>query len=58
MVVFFWTHYYPSWPNYCKGVRGKVGQLGMHSMIQTLFSNDAIFQDGSAPIDTAGTVQS
>jgi hypothetical protein len=31
----------------------------VHPMIQTLFSNnDAIFQDDSAPIHTAGTVQS
>jgi hypothetical protein len=24
-IVFCWYHYYPSWPNYCKGVRGQVG---------------------------------
>jgi hypothetical protein len=30
-----------------------------HPMIQTLFpNNDAVFQDDSAPINTAGTVQS
>jgi hypothetical protein len=21
----YWSHYYPSWPNYCKGVHGQVG---------------------------------
>jgi hypothetical protein len=31
----------------------------VHLMIQTLFpNNDAVFQDGNAPIHTAGTVQS
>jgi hypothetical protein len=23
--VFYWSHDYPSWPNYCKGVRGQFG---------------------------------
>jgi hypothetical protein len=23
--VFCWTHFYPSWPNDCKGVRGQLG---------------------------------
>jgi hypothetical protein len=25
IVVFWWSHYYPSWLNYCKGVCGQVG---------------------------------
>jgi hypothetical protein len=25
ILVFCWSHYYPSWLNYCKGVRGQVG---------------------------------
>jgi hypothetical protein len=24
-IVFCWSHYYPSWLKYCKGVRGQVG---------------------------------
>jgi hypothetical protein len=37
-----------------------VERLGnqVHSMIQTLRISDAVFQDGSAPIHAAGTVQS
>jgi hypothetical protein len=41
--------------------REYVERLGnqVHPMIQTLFpNNDAVFQDDSAPINTAGTVQS
>jgi hypothetical protein len=41
--------------------REYVNMLGnhVHPMIQTLFrNNDAVFQDDSAPIHTAGTVQS
>jgi hypothetical protein len=30
----------------------------VHPMIQTLFPNDAAFQDNNAPINTAGIVQS
>jgi hypothetical protein len=30
----------------------------VHPMFQTLFPNDAVFQDDNAPIHTAGTVQS
>jgi hypothetical protein len=42
---------------YCKEVCGWVGQSGA-SHVQTLFLNiSAIFQDDSAPIHTAGTVQ-
>jgi hypothetical protein len=42
-------------------VREYVDSLGnqVHPMIQTLFpNNDAVFQEDSAPIHTAGTVQS
>jgi hypothetical protein len=42
-------------------VREYVDRLGnqVHPMIQTLFSNNnAVFQDDSTPIHTAGTVQS
>jgi hypothetical protein len=28
IVVFCWSHYYTSWPHYCKGVRRKVGYSG------------------------------
>jgi hypothetical protein len=40
--------------------REYVDRLGnqVHRVIQTLFPNDAVFQDDSAPIYTAGTVQS
>jgi hypothetical protein len=40
--------------------REYVDRLGneVHPMIQTLFPNDAHFQDGNAHIHTAGTVQS
>jgi hypothetical protein len=37
-----------------------VDRLGnqVHPMIQKLFPNDVVFQDASAPVHTAGTVQS
>jgi hypothetical protein len=40
--------------------RQYVDRLGnqVHPMIQTLFPNNAVFQDDNAPIHTAGTVQS
>jgi hypothetical protein len=40
--------------------REYVDRLGnqVYSMIQTLFLNDAVFQEGNAPIHTAGTIQS
>jgi hypothetical protein len=25
IAVFFWSHYYPSWSNYCKGESGEIG---------------------------------
>jgi hypothetical protein len=57
IMVFVWSHYYPSWPNYCKGYVERLGNQ-VHPMIQTLFpNNDAVFQD-MAPIHTAGAVQS
>jgi hypothetical protein len=39
--------------------REYVDRLGnqVHPMIPTLFPNDTVFQDDSAPIHTAGTVQ-
>jgi hypothetical protein len=44
------SHYYLSWPNYCKGVLGRLGNRA-HPMIQTLFpNNDAVFQDYNAPV--------
>jgi hypothetical protein len=51
------THYYPSWPNYCKGIYAQVGQSGA-PLIQTFPNNNAVFQDDSVPIHTAGNVQS
>jgi hypothetical protein len=52
------SHYYPSWPSYCNEYGDRLANQ-VHPMIQTLFANnDVVFQDDSAPVRTAGTVQS
>jgi hypothetical protein len=53
--VFCWSRYHHSWPNYCKGYVDRLGNQ-VHPMIQTLFPNNAVFQDDSVPIHTAWTV--
>jgi hypothetical protein len=45
IVAICWSHYWSSWPNYCKGVGSQATPI-----IQTLFSkNNAVFQDNNVP---------
>jgi hypothetical protein len=58
MVVFCWSHYYLRGGTTAREYVDRLGNQ-VHLMIQMLFpKNDAVFQDNSAPIHTAGTVQS
>jgi hypothetical protein len=57
ILVFCWSQYHPSWSNYCKEVRGQVGQPGASHDPDDIPDKDVVFQDNNAPIHTAATIQ-